>query len=69
MLAQQALGNQAMQRMFHAKHLQAKLTVNPPDDEHEKEAYQVADMEMRFQPITAVGRSADPGGGTFHRIP
>lgn len=42
-LAQQAIGNQAVQRM-----LQAKLTVNPPDDEHEKEADQAANTAMRM---------------------
>jgi hypothetical protein len=42
-LAQQAIGNQAVQRM-----LQAKLTVNPPGDEQEMEADQAADTVMRM---------------------
>lgn len=47
-LAQQAIGNQAVQRMLQAKLFQAKLTVNPPDDKYEKEADQVADTVMRM---------------------
>jgi hypothetical protein len=45
---QQAFGNQAVQRMLRAKVIQAKLVVNPPDDEYEKEADQVADTVMRM---------------------
>lgn len=45
---QQAFGNQAVQRMLQAKVIQAKLVVNPPDDEYEKEADKVADAVMRM---------------------
>jgi hypothetical protein len=45
---QQAFGNHAVQRMLRAKVIQAKLVVNPPDDEYEKEADQVADKVMRM---------------------
>jgi len=45
---QQAFGNHAVQRMLREKVIQAKLVVNPPDDEYEKEADQVADAVMRM---------------------
>jgi hypothetical protein len=55
---QQAYGNHAVQRMLQAKLLQAKLVVNPPDDEYEKEADQMADAVMRM-PEPAVQRPSD----------
>jgi hypothetical protein len=43
---QQALGNQAMQRLLHAGVTQAKLTVGQPGDRYEQEADRVADRVM-----------------------
>jgi hypothetical protein len=43
---QQSLGNQALQRMLRSNMVQAKLTVNPPDDEYEREADRVAEQVM-----------------------
>lgn len=54
---QRAYGNQAVQRMLQAKRLQAKLVINPPDDEYEKEADQVADKVMRM-PEPAIQKPA-----------
>jgi hypothetical protein len=43
---QQSLGNQVLQRMLRSGVIQAKLTVNPPDDEYEREADRVAEKVM-----------------------
>jgi hypothetical protein len=45
---QQALGNQAVQRLLRSEVIQAKLTVNPPDDKYEREADRVADSVTRM---------------------
>ena len=39
---QQTLGNASVQRLLKSRTVQAKLTVNPPDDQYEKEADNVA---------------------------
>jgi hypothetical protein len=49
---QRAAGNQVVHRLLRTAGIQAKLTVNPPDDEYEREADQVADEVMRM-PATA----------------
>ena len=41
---QRSYGNAYVQRLLRSRSLQAKLTVNPPDDQYEKEADQVADV-------------------------
>jgi hypothetical protein len=61
---QQAFGNQAVQRMLRAKVIQAKLVVNPPDDEYEKEADQVADTPILSSPLgVARETSGEEGSG------
>jgi len=41
---QQSYGNAYVQRLLSSKAMQAKLTVNPPDDQYEREADRVADV-------------------------
>jgi hypothetical protein len=50
---QQAYGNAYVQRLLNSKIIQAKLTVNPPDDEYEREADRVANAvtEIQRQPV------------------
>src|SRR5688572_3425847 len=45
---QQTLGNQAMQHLLHTGVIQAKLAVNKPGDQYEREAERVADAVMRM---------------------
>ena len=56
---QHTLGNQALQRLLHARLLQAKLTVNQPGDRFEQEADRVADAVLRM-PEPAPGAHARP---------
>ena len=55
---QQSYGNAYVQRLLNSRAMQAKLTINPPDDEYEREADRVADAvtqppasEVQRQPI------------------
>ncbi len=49
---QQTLGNQAVQRLYRAGVLQAKLKIGAPGDKYEQEADRVADQVMRMpEPI------------------
>jgi len=41
---QQSYGNAYVQRLLSSKAMQVKLTVNPPDDQYEREADRVADV-------------------------
>lgn len=45
---QQTLGNRAVQRLLRSETIQAKLTVNAPDDKYEREADRVADSVSRM---------------------
>ena len=45
---QQAIGNQALQRLLRSRYIQAKLQVGPPNDHYEQEADRVADTVMRM---------------------
>ncbi|MBM3133490.1 MAG: DUF4157 domain-containing protein [Chloroflexi bacterium] len=56
---QQSRGNAYVQRLLHSKGIQTKLTVNPPDDEFEKEADRVGDQVSRL-PIAQVQRQEMP---------
>ncbi len=56
---QQAFGNQLVQGILQSKQIQAKLVVNPPDDEYEKEADQVADAVMRMPDPEAQGLASE----------
>ncbi len=47
-----AVGNQAIQRSFHGRVLQTKLTINQPGDMFEQEADRVADTVMRMADLT-----------------
>ncbi|UCH43369.1 MAG: DUF4157 domain-containing protein, partial [Dehalococcoidales bacterium] len=49
MRLQQSHGNAYVQRLFNSGLVQAKLTVNPPDDQYEKEADRVADKVMQVK--------------------
>ncbi len=44
MQLQRTYGNNYVQQLINSKKVQAKLTVNPPDDQYEKEANRVADV-------------------------
>ncbi len=44
----QAIGNQAVQRLFESGFIQGKLTVGEPNDKYEQEADRVADDVMRM---------------------
>ncbi len=55
---QRSYGNAYVQRLLNSRAVQAKLTVNPPDDEYEREADRVADAvtqtpvsELQRQPM------------------
>jgi hypothetical protein len=54
---QQTHGNAYVQRLLKSRKLQAKLTVNPPDDQYEREADQVAETVTK---TTDVQREAQP---------
>jgi hypothetical protein len=59
LVQQQALGNQAMQRLLRSGVVQAKLTVSPPGDPYEQEADRVAEAVMRMpEPGKAEGIGA-----------
>jgi hypothetical protein len=45
---QKTLGNQAVQRLFRLGLIQAKLTINKPNDIYEQEADRVANQVMRM---------------------
>jgi len=55
---QRSYGNAYVQRLLRSHALQAKLTVNPPDDIYEKEADQVAEMVTK-SPGAAIQRQAE----------
>jgi outer membrane protein OmpA-like peptidoglycan-associated protein len=59
--AQQFAGNLAVQRLFNAGALQAKLSVSHPDDPYEQEADRVADQIMRV-PEPQLQRACACGG-------
>jgi hypothetical protein len=59
--AQAAAGNLAVQRLFNDGSIQAKLSVSPRDDPHEKQADQVADQVMRM-PEPQLSRVCDSDG-------
>jgi len=44
---QQSYGNAYVQRLLNSRAMQAKLTINPPDDEYEREADRVAPAELQ----------------------
>jgi hypothetical protein len=44
MQLQRTYGNNYVQQLINSKKVQAKLTINPPDDQYEKEADRVADI-------------------------
>lgn len=50
----QTLGNQAVQRLFNAGVIQAKLKIGAPDDVYEQEADRVAEQVMRMPENEAV---------------
>jgi hypothetical protein len=54
---QQTHGNAYVQRLLKSRAVQAKLTVNPPDDQYEREADQVAETVTK---TTNVQREAQP---------
>jgi hypothetical protein len=56
---QRAAGNHAIHRLVSAS-IQSKLTIGPPDDEHEREADRVADDVMRMPASTEDVRRATP---------
>lgn len=65
---QQTLGNQAVQRLYRAGVLQAKLKIGAPGDKYEQEADRVADQVMRMpEPVTA--RPGEDDEKKFHRKP
>jgi hypothetical protein len=55
---QRSYGNAYVQRLLRSHALQAKLTVNPPDDIYEKEADQIAEMVTK-SPGAAIQRQAE----------
>lgn len=61
---QSALGNQAMQKFLQDGVLQAKLTVNPPGDQFERDADRVADAVRRMSgaPAGTLQRACSCGG-------
>jgi len=65
----QRLGNQYLQTLLRARQLQAKLTVNHPQDAYEHEADRVADQVMRM-PLPAAAHRAAPtaGVGAIQRL-
>lgn len=58
---QQAIGNQATQRMLNTRVIQTKLTVSQPGDRYEQEADRVADQVMRMPDPSTKGRVATSG--------
>ena len=54
---QQTYGNKYAQRLIESMNVQAKLTVNPPDDQYEREADQVAEAVTK---TTSVQRETKP---------
>jgi len=54
---QQSHGNAYVQRLLASRGIQAKLTVNPPDDQYEQEADRVADA-ITQAPVSQVQRQA-----------
>ena len=49
---QKTIGNQAVQRLFKARSLQAKLRIDKPGDKYELEADKIADQVMRMPEMT-----------------
>jgi hypothetical protein len=56
---QKTYGNRYVQRLVESLNVQAKLIVNPPDDQYEKEADSVADAVTKA-PASSVQRQAEP---------
>jgi hypothetical protein len=56
---QKTYGNRYVQRLVESTKVQAKLTVDSPDDEYEREADKVADAVTRA-PASSVQRQAEP---------
>jgi hypothetical protein len=56
---QQKLGNQAVQRLFQAGVVKAKLTIGAPNDKYEQEADRVSEQVMRMPDPTAQRMSED----------
>ena len=63
---QQVLGNQAVQRMLRAHLIQAKLTINQPGDEYEREADRVADQVMRMELTDSAAPARDTNQHDSH---
>lgn len=53
---QNTIGNQAVQRLFKAGMIQAKLKIGPPNDIYEQEADRVADQVMRMSDEAVSGQ-------------
>lgn len=64
---QQAVGNQAVQRLLESQAVQAKLSVAPPDDAYEREADRVAD-EVVGKPGQAGAAQTGESPGAVHRL-
>jgi hypothetical protein len=56
---QKTYGNAYVQRLLNSKFIQAKLTVNPPDDVYEKEADRVASIVTQVISGSEIQRQAD----------
>src|ERR1035438_3639929 len=69
MAAQQAFGNQAVQRMLESRAVQAKLEVTPPGDAYEQEAERVADQVTSSAPKAGAPSSAIQTKPEIHRLP
>lgn len=63
---QQALGNQAMQRLLSAHVIQAKLAINQPGDEYEQEADRIADLVIQETGTGLAARATDSGQNMIH---
>jgi hypothetical protein len=61
LVQQQAMGNQAVQRLLRAGAIPAKLTINEPGDQYEQEADRVAEQVMRMPDPSAAERAAVAG--------
>lgn len=64
---QQAVGNQAVQRLLESQAVQAKLSVAPPDDAYEQEADRVAD-EVVGKPGQAGAAHTAEAPAAVHRL-
>jgi len=66
---QRIFGNQAVQRLYKAGLIRAKLAIGPPNDIYEQKADQVADQVMRMPERGGEGRRLEgegrQGGGQW----